>query len=119
MQYAAPPPYGPSYGPTIINAAPAPTPASTIIVTTTNAGGACPPPCLTPNPVPFTCPQCRFTGETVVYYFSGTMTWLFAFIFFIFGLWLCCFLPFFLPIFMDAEHRCPNCQRYIGTFYRC
>ncbi|XP_069104541.1 cell death-inducing p53-target protein 1 homolog [Argopecten irradians] len=64
------------------------------------------------------CPHCRADIMTSTTYTTGNLAWL-AFIFmFIFGFWLCCFIPFCLDGCKDVVHNCPNCGGVVGRYNR-
>lgn len=67
------------------------------------------------NPQPMQCPTCRQQIVSTVRYEIGIMTLLIAFLIFIFGGILCCFLiPFCVPGCQDAVHTCPACHAPLG-----
>ncbi|CAJ0949573.1 unnamed protein product, partial [Mesorhabditis belari] len=64
------------------------------------------------------CPNCLQITTTEVTYFSRFFAWLLCKVFFAFGCWLCCCIPFCCKECKEVEHRCRNCKHLIGTYKR-
>ncbi|CAH0668927.1 unnamed protein product [Spodoptera exigua] len=68
-----------------------------------------------PKPSTITCPSCRVEIVTRVEYINSSKTHLFAL-----GLcivfWPLVCLPYFLDSCRNADHYCPNCNAYIGSY---
>ncbi|CAH1635086.1 unnamed protein product [Spodoptera littoralis] len=68
-----------------------------------------------PKPSSLTCPSCNAEITTRVQYMSSTKTHLFAL-----GLcllfWPLVCLPYLLSSCQNADHYCPNCNAYIGSY---
>ena len=69
-------------------------------------------------PVRMQCPACQADIMTAVGYDLGLLVWLLCGIMFLFGLWLCCFIPFCIDQCKDVTHTCPNCQHVVGKYNR-
>ncbi|KAL7078375.1 hypothetical protein ACQ4LE_002439 [Meloidogyne hapla] len=74
---------------------------------------------LGPFPQQAYCHNCKQQVLTRVNYVSGTFAWLLCFLFLLFGLFCgCCCIPFCVDSCKDGEHRCTQCDNYIGTYQR-
>ncbi|CAI79282.1 LITAF domain-containing protein [Caenorhabditis elegans] len=77
---------------------------------------------LSDRPQLLDCPRCKVHGETELRFVNGFFTYVSFFIILIFGfailplffLWV----PFCVETFKDAEHYCPSCRAWIGTYRR-
>jgi len=65
-----------------------------------------------------TCPHCGAQISTRVKYSSGTMTHVAALLLCLFGCWPCVCVPYCVDSCMDADHECPNCDKFIGHYKR-
>ncbi|EPZ32675.1 hypothetical protein ROZALSC1DRAFT_30760 [Rozella allomycis CSF55] len=70
-----------------------------------------------PGPIQVVCPYCYATVMTEIEHQSGTCTY-----FWCIGLWvvtaICCCIPFLLNSCKDRAHKCPNCHKVLGMYYR-
>ncbi|KAF9809929.1 hypothetical protein SFRURICE_002159 [Spodoptera frugiperda] len=68
-----------------------------------------------PKPCTLTCPSCNAEITTRVQYMSSTKTHLFAL-----GLcllfWPCACLPYCIDSCQNADHYCPNCNAFLGSY---
>ncbi|XP_047023456.1 uncharacterized protein LOC124632605 [Helicoverpa zea] len=69
-----------------------------------------------PKESPMTCPSCNHQIVTRVEYKSNMRTHLFAALLCIVGCWPCAFVPYFVDSCRNADHYCPNCSAYIGSY---
>uniref|UniRef100_A0A2A4JW93 LITAF domain-containing protein n=1 Tax=Heliothis virescens TaxID=7102 RepID=A0A2A4JW93_HELVI len=69
-----------------------------------------------PKESPMTCPSCNQQIVTRVEHKATTKTHLFAGLLFILGCWLCCCIPYCVNSCRNADHYCPNCSAYIGSY---
>ncbi|CAF3716715.1 unnamed protein product [Rotaria sp. Silwood1] len=60
-------------------------------------------------PMQCTCPHCGRQIVTRTEKKSGLLAWIICAVLFLFGLWLCCFIPFCVDGCKDTEHYCPSC----------
>ncbi|KAJ0179227.1 hypothetical protein K1T71_004939 [Dendrolimus kikuchii] len=102
--YGHPPPPGP-YGPPLIGAAVIPTVVPMVVGTQ-----------MSPKPTPLTCRSCNAQIVTRVEIRSTTKTHLFALLLCLFGCWPCVCIPYCMDSCNNAEHYCPNCNSYIGSY---
>ncbi|XP_040171756.1 lipopolysaccharide-induced tumor necrosis factor-alpha factor homolog [Anopheles arabiensis] len=80
---------------------------TTVIVTSPNVG---------PDPTTIICPSCRATVVTRLEYETTTKTHLCAGLLCLFLCWPCAFVPYCSTSCRDANHYCPNCGSFIGTY---
>uniref|UniRef100_A0A914QYY1 LITAF domain-containing protein n=1 Tax=Panagrolaimus davidi TaxID=227884 RepID=A0A914QYY1_9BILA len=72
-----------------------------------------------PRPAQLTCPHCHQQIQTRVDYTSGLLAWLICGGCVLFGCVLgCCLIPFCMDDCKDAEHTCPACKSYLGSYKR-
>jgi len=64
------------------------------------------------------CPVCHARIATRTEKVAGNMAYLSCGIMFLFGCWLCCFIPFCVDSMQDIVHRCPNCSSIVGRCQR-
>ena len=70
-----------------------------------------------PNPQHCVCPHCRKDMRTKTSRYPSVMCWVVFFLLIIFGCWLgCCLIPFCIPAFYAATHRCSHCGKVIGHY---
>ncbi|XP_011178871.1 lipopolysaccharide-induced tumor necrosis factor-alpha factor homolog isoform X3 [Zeugodacus cucurbitae] len=110
---APPPSYSqavPGYYPP--QGAAAPATATTVVIHTTA-------PTFTPisnEPATITCPSCHAMVRTTVIRQPSTSTHLWALILCLFVCWPCVCVPYCMDSCQNANHYCPNCNAYIGTY---
>ncbi|KAK7872291.1 hypothetical protein R5R35_012134 [Gryllus longicercus] len=97
----APPPYG--MNPPMQPGAP---PVAVVV------GG----PPLGPSPANITCPSCHAQIQTRVSHESSTKTHIIALLLCLFGCWPCVCLPYCMDSCQNANHHCPACGTFLGTF---
>ena len=61
------------------------------------------------------CPSCGQATHTRVEVENSPMQWIICLIMFIFGLWLCCCIPFCIDSLKGGNHYCSNCGSSIGV----
>ncbi|KAH9641582.1 hypothetical protein HF086_017106 [Spodoptera exigua] len=73
-----------------------------------------------PKPCPVICPSCKATIITKVDKKATVKTHLMAFLLcsFACGIFGCSCLPYCMDSCRNADHYCPNCQSYLGTYKR-
>ncbi|CAO1323496.1 unnamed protein product [Diamesa serratosioi] len=69
-----------------------------------------------PDPTIATCPSCRATITTTVRHEAGNKTHLFALGLCLIGCWPCCLYPYCIDSCQNANHTCPNCNSFVGTY---
>uniref|UniRef100_A0A2A4JWY3 LITAF domain-containing protein n=1 Tax=Heliothis virescens TaxID=7102 RepID=A0A2A4JWY3_HELVI len=69
-----------------------------------------------PKESPMTCPSCNHQIVTRVEYKTSLRTHLFAALLCVIGCWPCAFVPYFVDSCRNADHYCPNCNSYIGSY---
>ncbi|XP_065093561.1 lipopolysaccharide-induced tumor necrosis factor-alpha factor homolog [Ochlerotatus camptorhynchus] len=84
-----------------------PTQSTTVIVTSPQVG---------PDPTTMTCPSCRATMVTRLEYETTTKTHICAALLCLFICWPCVCIPYCSTSCRDANHYCPNCGSFIGTY---
>uniref|UniRef100_A0A3B3TVA6 LITAF domain-containing protein n=1 Tax=Poecilia latipinna TaxID=48699 RepID=A0A3B3TVA6_9TELE len=72
----------------------------------------------TEAPVSMMCQFCKTKVMTVTEYKLGMLTWLIAGVLFIFGIWPCCLIPFFVGACKDVQHSCPQCNNVLHVYRR-
>ncbi|XP_014830327.1 PREDICTED: cell death-inducing p53-target protein 1 homolog [Poecilia mexicana] len=72
----------------------------------------------TEAPVNMMCQFCKTKVMTVTEYKLGMLTWLIAGVLFIFGIWPCCLIPFFVGACKDVQHSCPQCNNVLHVYRR-
>ncbi|XP_077979999.1 lipopolysaccharide-induced tumor necrosis factor-alpha factor homolog [Glandiceps talaboti] len=70
------------------------------------------------SPTAATCTNCGQSIITKVEAEPNGMAWFWCILMFLFGFWLCCFLPFCMDSCQDVTHRCPSCNKSLGQFRR-
>ncbi|XP_052866973.1 lipopolysaccharide-induced tumor necrosis factor-alpha factor homolog [Anopheles cruzii] len=80
---------------------------TTVIVTSPQVG---------PDPTTIICPSCRATVVTRMEYETTTKTHLCAGLLCLFLCWPCAFIPYCSTACRDANHYCPNCGSFIGSY---
>ncbi|XP_055591749.1 lipopolysaccharide-induced tumor necrosis factor-alpha factor homolog isoform X2 [Uranotaenia lowii] len=80
---------------------------TTVIVTAPSVG---------PDPSTIVCPSCRATVVTRLEYETTTRTHVCAAILCLFICWPCVCIPYCSTSCRDANHYCPNCGSFIGTY---
>ncbi|CAP27928.2 Protein CBR-NDX-8 [Caenorhabditis briggsae] len=77
---------------------------------------------LSDRPQLLDCPRCKNHGETELRFVNGFFTYLSFFVILIFGVTILplffLWVPFCVETFKDAEHYCPSCRAWIGTYRR-
>lgn len=73
-------------------------------------------PAVGPDPTMVCCPSCRQTVVSRMEYENSTRTHVAAGLCCIFGLWVCCCLPYCMDSCRNGNHYCPNCGSFLGTY---
>ncbi|XP_026746530.1 lipopolysaccharide-induced tumor necrosis factor-alpha factor homolog isoform X1 [Trichoplusia ni] len=71
-----------------------------------------------PEPSQITCPSCRATIVTRVERKATTKTHVIAVLLCLFLCWPCVCVPYCVDSCQNADHYCPNCSSYLGTYQR-
>ncbi|XP_028171761.1 lipopolysaccharide-induced tumor necrosis factor-alpha factor homolog [Ostrinia furnacalis] len=106
-QGAYPPPQG-SYPPPPMVTTTTVYPGTVTVVSTVTPMGS--------KPSAAVCKSCNMEITTVVKHKSTTKTHLFALLLCVFGLWPCVCIPYCMDSCQNADHYCPNCQAYLGSY---
>ncbi|XP_055854601.1 lipopolysaccharide-induced tumor necrosis factor-alpha factor homolog isoform X4 [Episyrphus balteatus] len=69
-----------------------------------------------PKPIRLTCPSCRADVLSDMKHEPTTKTHLMALLLFCFFCWPCVCLPYCMDSCQNANHYCPNCNAFIGTY---
>ncbi|XP_055917056.1 lipopolysaccharide-induced tumor necrosis factor-alpha factor homolog isoform X4 [Eupeodes corollae] len=69
-----------------------------------------------PTPCRMVCPSCRADILTDLKRESTTKTHLMAVLMFVLFCWPCVCLPYCMDSCQNANHYCPNCNAFIGTY---
>ncbi|XP_049865433.1 lipopolysaccharide-induced tumor necrosis factor-alpha factor homolog [Pectinophora gossypiella] len=69
-----------------------------------------------PQPSTLVCPSCRATVQTRVDRKATTKTHIIALVLCLFLCWPCVCVPYCMDSCRNADHYCPNCNSYIGTY---
>ena len=60
------------------------------------------------------CFSCKKTGMTRTEEGASVIAWVLCIIMGVFGLWLCCWIPFCCDGLKDTKHHCQHCGVYLG-----
>ncbi|XP_028171762.1 lipopolysaccharide-induced tumor necrosis factor-alpha factor homolog [Ostrinia furnacalis] len=82
-------------------------------VTTTFVTSAAP---VGPNETNMTCPSCQATITTRVERKATTKTHMIALALCVFLCWPCACIPYCKNSCRNADHYCPSCNAYLGTY---
>uniref|UniRef100_A0AAG5DXW5 LITAF domain-containing protein n=1 Tax=Anopheles atroparvus TaxID=41427 RepID=A0AAG5DXW5_ANOAO len=69
-----------------------------------------------PDPAAMVCPSCTKHVVTRLDYESSTKTHIAAGLLCLFICWPCFWIPYVIDSCKNANHYCPNCGAYIGTY---
>ena len=67
-------------------------------------------------PMTMTCPHCQCQIQTSIRSEPGLLAWIFGGFLCLIGFWPCACIPCCIDDFNQVEHRCPNCNAYLGRF---
>merc|ERR1711962_1246345 len=68
------------------------------------------------SPVNITCGSCHSNVVTSLEYTLGLLVWAAVGVLFIFGFFLCCWIPCVIDGLKDVTHKCPNCNAVLGQY---
>ncbi|TMW45970.1 hypothetical protein DOY81_008949 [Sarcophaga bullata] len=68
------------------------------------------------EPTRVTCPSCHAEILTTVKHTANSRTHCWALVLCLFICWPCVCIPYCMDSCQSANHYCPNCNAYIGTF---
>ncbi|XP_034110351.1 cell death-inducing p53-target protein 1-like [Drosophila nasuta] len=88
-------------------------PPQTVIIQTTTTSNLTP---IGSGPTRIRCPSCHADVVTTVKSTPSGRTHCWALILCLFVCWPCVCLPYCMDSCQNADHSCPNCGSYIGTF---
>ncbi|XP_055319567.1 lipopolysaccharide-induced tumor necrosis factor-alpha factor homolog [Sitodiplosis mosellana] len=71
-----------------------------------------------PDPTAVQCPACGHRVLTRIVYRANIMTHLIAVLCCFLTGFLCCLLPYCIDSCKEAQHYCPACGAYLGTYSR-
>ncbi|XP_071446326.1 lipopolysaccharide-induced tumor necrosis factor-alpha factor homolog [Hetaerina americana] len=71
---------------------------------------------LGPEAAHITCPSCRASVATKVVHENTTKTHIICLILCLVGLWPCCVIPYCVNSCKNANHYCPTCNAFLGTY---
>ncbi|XP_023172731.1 lipopolysaccharide-induced tumor necrosis factor-alpha factor homolog [Drosophila hydei] len=92
---------------------PQPPQQSTVIIQTTTTSNLVP---IGSGPTRIRCPSCQAEVVTTVKSTPSGRTHCWALILCLFICWPCVCLPYCMDSCQNANHYCPNCSSYIGTY---
>lgn len=69
-----------------------------------------------PDPASISCPSCQKHVITRLDYETSTKTHIMAGLLCLFICWPCFWIPYVVDTCKNANHYCPNCGAYIGTY---
>ncbi|KAG6448058.1 hypothetical protein O3G_MSEX005316, partial [Manduca sexta] len=69
-----------------------------------------------PKSTNIVCPSCHATVMTKVEHKSTTKTHIIALFLCLFLCWPCVCVPYCMDSCQNANHYCPNCNSYLGTY---
>lgn len=69
-----------------------------------------------PDPASISCPSCQKHVITRMDYETSTKTHIMAGLLCLFICWPCFWIPYVVDTCKNANHYCPNCGAYIGTY---
>ncbi|KAI5641927.1 LITAF-like zinc ribbon domain-containing protein [Phthorimaea operculella] len=69
-----------------------------------------------PSPTSLVCPSCRATIRTRVESKATTKTHVIALLLCLFLCWPCVCVPYCMDSCQNADHYCPNCNSFLGTY---
>ncbi|XP_058818606.1 lipopolysaccharide-induced tumor necrosis factor-alpha factor homolog [Topomyia yanbarensis] len=69
-----------------------------------------------PDPASISCPSCQKHVITRLDYETSTKTHIMAGLLCLFICWPCFWIPYVIDSCKNANHYCPNCGAYIGTY---
>ncbi|XP_059060148.1 lipopolysaccharide-induced tumor necrosis factor-alpha factor homolog [Achroia grisella] len=69
-----------------------------------------------PQPAQLVCPSCSATIVTKVTHKATTKTHIIALVLCLFLCWPCVCIPYCTNTCRNANHYCPNCNSYLGTY---
>ncbi|XP_055640986.1 lipopolysaccharide-induced tumor necrosis factor-alpha factor homolog [Toxorhynchites rutilus septentrionalis] len=69
-----------------------------------------------PDPASITCPSCQKHVITRLDYETSTKTHIMAGLLCLFICWPCFWIPYVVDSCKNANHYCPHCSAYIGTY---
>ncbi|XP_039955532.1 lipopolysaccharide-induced tumor necrosis factor-alpha factor homolog [Bactrocera tryoni] len=70
----------------------------------------------TPHSTPMTCPSCGATICTTVEYRPSVKTHIIGLLLCLMCCWPCVCVPYCMKSCQSANHYCPNCDVYIGSY---
>ncbi|XP_059611210.1 lipopolysaccharide-induced tumor necrosis factor-alpha factor homolog [Phlebotomus argentipes] len=75
-------------------------------------------PAVGPSSTGIVCPSCRLSVMTNVRTESTTRTHVIAILLCVFLCWPCVCVPYCMDSCKNANHYCPNCGSFIGTYQK-
>jgi len=110
-QYPAPPGQGPPMqAPGYVQgAAPMQQPAQQIVIVQGNINYG-------KHPMTMTCPHCQSQIQTSIRSEPGPMAWIIGGVLCFFGFWCCACIPCCIDDLNQVEHKCPNCNAFLGRY---
>ncbi|CAG9563523.1 unnamed protein product [Danaus chrysippus] len=71
-----------------------------------------------PEPMPLICPACHASVKSKVEHSSTTGTHIMAALLCLCLCWPCVCVPYCVDSCQNADHYCPSCNAYLGTYKR-
>jgi lipopolysaccharide-induced tumor necrosis factor-alpha factor len=68
------------------------------------------------SPMTMTCPHCSSQIQTSTKSEAGPLAWIIGGVLCFMGLWCCACIPCCIDDLNRVEHRCPNCNAFLGAF---
>ncbi|XP_073962969.1 lipopolysaccharide-induced tumor necrosis factor-alpha factor homolog [Choristoneura fumiferana] len=69
-----------------------------------------------PQPTNLTCPSCRASIVTRLEHNATAKTHIIALVLCLFLCWPCVCVPYCMDSCKNADHYCPSCNSYLGTY---
>ncbi|XP_054739665.1 lipopolysaccharide-induced tumor necrosis factor-alpha factor homolog isoform X1 [Anastrepha obliqua] len=92
---------------------PPPQPQTSTVIITTSRPTVMP---LSEDPTRTTCPSCHADILTTVKYQPNSCTHIWALVLCLFICWPCVCVPYCMNSCQNANHYCPNCNAFIGSY---
>jgi len=68
------------------------------------------------NPMTMTCPHCQCQIQTSIRSEPGPLAWIIGAVLCFTGFWCCACIPCCIDDLNQVEHKCPNCNAFLGRY---